>query len=98
MHPQTDGHTERPNSTIEAYLRSYVSFKQGDWVQHLPMAKFAYKNAKNSSTKFTPFELNCGYHLCVSYEDELDPRLRSRAVAIEAKVLKELLTEYKNNL
>lgn len=62
------------------------------------MAKFAYENAKNFSTKFTPFELNCGYHLCVSYEDELDPRLRSRAVAIEAKVLKELLTEYKNNL
>lgn len=98
FHPQTDGQTERQNSTMEAYLRSYVSFKQDDWVQYLPLAEFAYNNAKHSSTKFTPFELNCGYHPRVSYDDELDPRSRSKAAGVEAKVLKELLTECKKNL
>ena len=38
------------------------------------MAKFAYNNAKNASTGHTPFELNCGYHLWVSYEEDIDPR------------------------
>ncbi len=26
------------------------------------MAKFAYNNAKNASTGYTPFELNYGFH------------------------------------
>ena len=62
------------------------------------MAEFSYNNAKNSSTKFTPFELNCGHHPQVNYKDELDPRLQSRAAGVEAKALRELLTEYKINL
>ena len=32
------------------------------------MAKFAYNNAKELNTAHTPFELNCGYHLCVYFE------------------------------
>ena len=83
---------------MEAYLRSYVSFKQDDWVQYLPTAEFAYNNAKHLGTKFTPSELNCGFHSRASYEAELDPRSRSRAAGIEANALKELLTVYKNNL
>ena len=27
FHPQTDGHTERQNSTMEAYLRAFVNFE-----------------------------------------------------------------------
>ena len=63
---QTDSQTERQNSTIEAFLRAFVNFKQNDWVRLLPMAEFAYNNAKNASTGHTPFELNCGYHPSVS--------------------------------
>ena len=62
FHPQTDGQTERQNSTMEAYLRAFVNFEQNDWARLLPMAEFAYNNAKNASTGHTPFELNCGYH------------------------------------
>ena len=48
---------------MEAYLRAFVNFEQNDWARLLPMAEFAYINAKNASTGHTPFELNCGYHL-----------------------------------
>ncbi len=61
--PQTDGQTKRQNSTMEAYLRAFGNFEQNDWARLLPMAKFAYNNAKSASTGHTPFKLNCGYHL-----------------------------------
>ena len=78
FHPQTDGSTERQNSTMEVYLRAFVNFEQNDWARLLPMAEFAYNNAKNASTGFTPFELNCGYHPQIFYKENLDPRLQSK--------------------
>ena len=78
FHPQIDSQTERQNSTIEAYLQAFVNFKQNDWARLLLMAKFAYNNAKDASTGYTPFELNCGYHPRVSYEEVFDPRSKSR--------------------
>ena len=53
FHPQTDGQTERQNSTMEAYLRAFVNFEQNDWARLLPMAEFAYNNAKNATTGHT---------------------------------------------
>ena len=78
FHPQTDSQTERQNSTMEAYLRAFVNFEQNDWARLLPMAEFAYNNAKNASTGHTPFELNCGYHPRVSFKEDTDPRSRSK--------------------
>ena len=92
FHPQTDGQTERQNSTMEAYLRAFVNFEQNDWPRLLPMAEFAYNNAKNASTGFTPFELNCGYHPRVSYEEDLDPRSKSRTAEELSSELRELMT------
>jgi hypothetical protein len=61
-HPQTDGQTERANRTLEENLRAYVNVKHNDWDSHLPIVEFAYNNAVNSSTGFTPFYLNYGFH------------------------------------
>ncbi len=74
FHPQTDGQTERQNSTMEAYLRVFVNYEQDNWAQLLPMAEFAYNNAKNASTSHTPFELNCRFHPRASYKEDVDPR------------------------
>ncbi len=73
FYPQTDGQIKRQNSTMEAYLRAFVNFKQDNWAKLLPMAEFAYNNVKKASTGHTPFELNCGYHPRASYEEDIDP-------------------------
>ena len=60
-HPQTDGSTERMNATIEAYLRSFVSWRQDDWKENLGMAKIAITARQSQSTRMSPFFLQHGY-------------------------------------
>ena len=74
FHPQTNGQTERQNSTIEVYLHAFVNWEQNDWARLLPMVEFAYNNSKNASTGHTSFELNCGYYPQMLYEQEVNPR------------------------
>ena len=62
------------------------------------MAKFAYNNAKNTSIGHTPFELNCGYHLRVSFEKNIDPRSRSCSANKLAEKLRELMKVCCQNL
>ena len=98
FHPQTDDQTERQNSTIEAYLWAFVNFKQNDWARLLPIAKFAYNNAKNASTSHTPFELNCGYHPRILYEKEVDPHSKSKSVDKLSAELGKLIFVCQENL
>ena len=53
--PQTDGQTERLNSSLEQLLRAYVSTQQHDWADWLGHAEFAYNSMENASTKVSPF-------------------------------------------
>jgi hypothetical protein len=71
FHPQTDGQTERSNSTLEQYLRSYVNFQQYDWVELLPMAEFAYNNSKHSAIGMSPFMASEGTHHRISFRRDL---------------------------
>ena len=61
------------------------------------MAEFAYNNAKNASTDFTPFKLNCEYHLRVSYREDLDPRSKSRIAKELSSKLRELMIVWPQN-
>lgn len=60
--PQTDGQTERTNTTLETYLRFYTTHRQDDWSHHLALAEFAYNNSHHSSIGMTPFYANYGYN------------------------------------
>lgn len=91
FHLQTNGQTKRQNNTMKAYLRAFVNYKQNDWVKLLPIAQFAYNNAKNVSTNHTPFELNYGYHPRVSYKKDFDFCSKSKAVDKLAGKLKNLM-------
>ena len=61
-HPQTDGQTERVNSIISQYLRSFVDYQQLDWTRYLALAEFTYNNTVHSATKVTPFYADTGRH------------------------------------
>ncbi len=98
FHPQTDGQTKRQNSTMEAYLRAFVNWEQDDWAKLLPMAEFAYNNAKNASTGHTLFELNYGYHPKIFFEEDVDPRLRSCSANELAEELRQLMEVCCQNL
>ena len=62
------------------------------------MVKFAYNNAKNASTNFTPFELNYGYHPWVFYKEDLNSRSKSRTAKELSFKLRELITVCQQNL
>ena len=83
---------------MEAYLRVFVNFEQNDWARLLPMAEFAYNNAKNASTGYTLFELNCGYHPRMSYEEDVDPRSQSQSADELSAELRELMIVCQENL
>ncbi len=98
FHPQTDGQTERQNSTIELYLRAFINWEQDNWARLLLMAEFAYNNAKNVSLDHTPFELNCGYFPRVSFKEDVDPRSRSRSAYELTEELRKLMEVCCQNL
>ena len=95
---QTNSQMEQQNSTIEASLWAFVNFEQNDWARLLLMAKFAYNNAKNASSGHMPFELNCGYHLRMSYEEDVDPCSKSNSANELSAELRELMIVCKKNL
>ena len=98
FHPQTDGQTERQNSTMEAYLQAFVNFKQNDWARLLLMAEFVYNNTKNASTSFKPFELNCRYHPRVFYKKNLNPRSQLKTAEELSSKLQNLMAACQQNL
>jgi hypothetical protein len=61
-HPQTDGQTKRVNWEVKKYLRTFVNYRQDDWVDWLPLVEFAFNNAVHEATGQTPFFLNKGCH------------------------------------
>ena len=62
------------------------------------MAEFAYNNAKNASTGYTLFELNCGYHPWVFYEKDFNPRLQLKIVEELSFKLQSLIAACQQNL
>ena len=62
------------------------------------IAEFAYNNAKNASTNHTSFELNCGYHSRMLYEEQVNPHFKSESVDKLLAKLRELMIVYQENL
>ena len=62
------------------------------------MAEFAYNNAKNASTSYTLFEINCRYHPRVSYKKNLDFYSKSKSAKEISFKLQKLITFCQQNL
>ena len=56
-----DGQTKRANQVLKDMIRAYVSDKQTNWEDYLPILEFGYNSAKHVSTKFSPFMLMYGF-------------------------------------
>ena len=72
FHPQSDGQTERTNSTLEQYLRLYVNYQQDNWYSLLSLAEFTYNNTVHSSTNKSPFFTNYGFHPLIHFSPNPD--------------------------
>ena len=83
---------------MKAYFWAFVNFKQNNWARLLPMAEFAYNNAKNASTGHTPFELNCGYHPRMLYKDNVNLRSKPKSADNLLAELRELMIVCRKNL
>lgn len=62
------------------------------------MAKFAYNNAKNTSTGHILFVFNCNYHIYFLYKEEADPWSKSKSTNKLATKLKNLMIMCRDNL
>lgn len=56
---------------MKIYFQVFVNYKQNNWAKLLLIVKFAYNNLKNAITNHIFFELNCGFHLQVSYKEDI---------------------------
>jgi transposase InsO family protein len=59
-HPQSDSQTEHINQELKQYIRIFMSERQNDWDNLLPLGEFAYNNHIHASTQHTPFFLDTG--------------------------------------
>jgi hypothetical protein len=59
-HPQSNGLVERFNRTLGTALAKFAHEDVSNWDQHLHAVLFAYRTTKQSSTRFSPFQLVYG--------------------------------------
>ena len=62
---------------MEMYLRAFINGKQNNWSKLLPIAKFTYNNAKNTSTSHTLFKFNYSYYSIVLFKKDVNFCLKS---------------------
>ena len=80
FHPRTDGQTERMNRWIKDYLRQFVTGRQNNWSELLPIAEFAHNSWKHENTKHSPHELIMGINptASISTPDDAVPAAQER--------------------
>jgi hypothetical protein len=83
FHPQTDRQTEQINQEVEQYLHSYINHQQQTWPEHLAMAKFAYNNKIQTSTKASPFLVNYGRHPRMGFKPQREGKLPAATDFVE---------------
>lgn len=59
-HPQTNGLDERFNQTLQRSLLKMIKENENTWECYLDSVLFAYRTAKQASTKYSPFFIMYG--------------------------------------
>jgi len=61
-HQQTDGQAENAIKTVKSMCLHFANYHQDDWDDKIWALEFAFNNADNSSTGYSPFYLDTGRH------------------------------------
>jgi hypothetical protein len=67
-YPEINGQTEKINTILKQYLKTYMNFRQNNWVDWLPLAEFALNNAVSETISFSPFFANYGFNSKLGFE------------------------------
>lgn len=100
-HPQSNA-VERFHRTLGHYMRSYTELEPEHWNRYLPYATFAFNNAVNSTTGYSPHALVFGFdielpisvttgrptHNYESYKRELQIQLRQTQKLAREAIIK----------
>ena len=74
--PQSDGMVERANRSIQNMMSSYISDKQDDWDEHLPLLMLAYRSSVHESTGVSPALMMFGRELTLPVDMTLGRPIR----------------------
>ena len=99
-HAACNGQTERFNRTLCDSLSFYVSEKQDDWDQWVPVVVGAYRSSVHSSTKYSPFQLVTGCeprHPVVSEMCDGLPELKSQTYEQYVRDMQSRLVSVRDN-
>jgi len=79
---------------LEQYLHVYCNYQQNNWLELLPLAKFAYNNAPSATTGISLFFANKGYHpnLVIYLEQDIASS-RARDFIVDLDELQSTLKE-----
>ena len=75
--PQSDGMVERANRSIQNMMSSYISDKQDDWDEHLPLLMLAYRSSVHESTGVSPALMMFGRELTLPVDMTLGRPIRA---------------------
>ena len=72
---------------MERHFCTYVNHFQNNWVDLLPMAKFAANANLSASTKIPPFQATCGFVPRISFDpvDLSEESMRKRLANTKAR-------------
>jgi hypothetical protein len=76
-HLQTDGQTEHVNQELEQYIRIFVSERQDDWNELLPLGEFQYNNHVHSATQTIPFLIDHGRLPHMGFEPHQESKVKA---------------------
>jgi hypothetical protein len=91
-YPETDGQTERFNSTTEAYLRAFVNYAGDDWSDWLSMAEISANSQRSEASDtldMSPFYACYGYNPRTGIEPPTDSELLEAGYDIDARAFVE---------